>query len=185
MKTKLVSAISILVFGILTFGLFVSPGAAQGLATEQTPAPWKQTLAPVRETLSALPTQDGTVLENLLIREKLALGNQQTRLEMSHTVAVSTQTFIDNQKNAGKNVSTLESALSTFTQAISQAEVDHATANNLLAAPAGFDASGQVIDRNVALQTLRSAGRSLRQAHLTLTQATLDLRLAVQIYRAQ
>ena len=34
-----------------------------------------------------------------------------------------------------------------------------------------------------ALQTLRDAGRLLRQAHLTLTQASLDLRIALQTYR--
>jgi len=190
MKTKKVIAVSVIVLSVLAFGLFVSFGTAQavagqGFADERTPVPWRETVAQVRATLSSLPTQDGAALENLLIRENLALNNQQTRLTLSHTVAETTQTYINNQKSTGKDTSSLESALSAFTLAISQSEANNAAADSLLANPAGFDASGQVVDRDTALQTLRSAGQYLRQAHLTLTQATLNLRLAVQTYRAQ
>lgn len=190
MKTKNVIAISIMLLSVVAFSLFVSPGTAQAVtrqdfANERTPIPWRETAAPVRATLSALPILDGTALENLLIREKLVLSNQQTRLTMSHTVAEITQTYIDNQKSTGKDTSSLESALSAFTQAIGQSEANNAAAASLLANPAGFDASGQVVDRDTALQTLRSTGQYLRQAHLTITQATLNLRMALQSYRGQ
>jgi hypothetical protein len=188
MKTKNVIAVSIILLGVVAFSLFVSLGTAQAVAgqdfaVERTPVPWRETVAPIRATLSALPTLDGTALENLLIREKLAMNNQQTRLTLAHTVAENTQTFIDNQNSSGKDTSSLESALSAFTQAISQSEANNAAAASLLANPAGFDASGQVVDRDTALDTLRSAGQYLRQAHLTLTQATLNLRMALQTYR--
>ncbi len=190
MKTKNVIAVSVMVLSILAFGLFIAFGsvkvvAGQSLADEKTSVPWRETIAPIRSTLSALPTLDGTALENLLIRENLVLNNQQTRLTLSHTVAETTQTFIDNQKSTGKDTSSLESALSAFTQAISQSEANNAAAASMLANPAGFDASGQVVDRDTALQTLRSAGQYLRQAHLTITQATLNLRMALQTYRGQ
>lgn len=189
MKTKIVNAVVVSIVGILVFGLFVSPAAvqAEGLqrkSADETTPPWKQTLAPVRATLSAaLPTQNGTVLENFLVRENLALSNQQTRLTLSHKVSETTQSYIDNQKEAGKDVSSLESALNSFNQAIIQSETYNATAASLLADPAGFDSSGQVTDRESALQTLRQAGQALRQAHLTLTQASLNLRIAIQTYR--
>lgn len=190
MKTKNVIAVSVMLLSVLAFGLFVAFGSArvvagQSLADERTPVPLRETAAPIRATLSALPTLDGTALENLLIRENLVLSNQQTRLTLSHTVAEITQTYIDNQKSTGKDTSSLESALSAFTQAISQSEANNAAAASLLANPAGFDASGQVVDRDTALQTLRSAGQYLRQAHLTITQATLNLRMALQTYRGQ
>ncbi len=188
MKTKtIVLAGSVILLGLLAFGLFATTSTAQaapgqGPAAQRTPGPWRQTLTPLRETLAALPTPDGTILEDLLVREKLALSNQKTRLALSHTVAGTIQAYIDSQKSAGKDTSALESALSAFTQAISRAETDNAAAASRLAAPAGFDASGQVTDRAAARQTLRAAGRSLRQAHLTLTQATLNLRQAIRAY---
>jgi len=121
----------------------------------------------------------------MLVREKLTLSNQQSRLTLSHTVADETQVYINNQKSAGKDTSSLESALNEFNQSISQAEVANNSAASILAAPAGFDASGQVIDAVTARQTVRSAGQSLQQAHVTLTQATLELRLVIQTYRGE
>ena len=190
MKTKIVFSVSALCLGLLAFSLFVVAEPVQAVSAQSqparpTPIPWRETLAPVRATLSALPTQNGAVLENLLIRARLALSNQQTRLSLAHTVAEATQDYIDNQKKAGKDTSALESALSAFNQAIGAAEADNAAAGNLLANPAGFDASGQVVEPSAALQTLRDAGHLLRQAHLTLSQATLDLRTALQNYRGK
>jgi hypothetical protein len=190
MKTKsFVLAITVLL-GCLSLALFAPVSTTQAAAdysptAERTPNPLRETLAPVRETLSALPTPDDTLFENMLIREKLALGNQLTRLELSHTVSESTQAYIDSQKNAGKDTAALESALEAFNQAILDAETANAAAANLLASPAGFDANGQVTDRAEARQTLRSAGQSLRQAHTAITKGTLTLRLAVQAYRAK
>lgn len=191
MKTKRLSRFHlIMVIGALALGLLIVTSTAQAAsnpnpAAQSTPGPLRQTLIPVRETLAALPTPDGIVLENGLVRVNLALSNQGTRLTLAHTVRDETQTYINNQKNAGKDTSTLESALSVFNQSILQAEADHTAAATILSAPAGFDASGKVTDRKTAQQTLRTAGQSLRQAHLTLTQATLNLRLAVSTYRGK
>ena len=182
MKTKMIIAVTII--GVLVMGVLALPATAQAAssAATRTPIPLRQTLVPVQETLAALPTPDGKVLEDLLIRERLALSNQQTRLTLSHTVAGAVQTYIDGQKNAGKDTSSLESALNAFTAAISSSEADNAAAAALLSSPAGFDANGKVVDRETAHNTLRTAGQSLRQAHLTITQATLNLRQALQTY---
>lgn len=189
MKTKIVAVLSILCLGVLVFGVLSSPVSAQAPSgqptAQQTPFPWKEKLAPVRETLAALPTPDGKLYEDLLVREKLALSNQQTRLNLSQTVAATYQEFIDQQKQAGKDTSALESALTAFNQAIVQAKDDNAAAATLLANPAGFDASGNVTDMKTARDTVHNAGQSLRQAHLTITQATVDLRRALKTYRGK
>jgi hypothetical protein len=185
--------------GLLVFGLFLPGSTAQAAAPaaapalEKTPVPVRDTSADekstlaaratdVHATLAARPTQDFTYLENFLVREKLALGNQQTRLEMARKTAADFQKYIDGQKSAGKDTAPLESALSAFNQAISSAEADHAAAGKLLASPAGFDANGKVTDNALARKTLQDAGQSLRKAHLTLTSGTLALRQALQTY---
>lgn len=191
MKTKFFwIPVTILLTGLLAAWFFTAPRPVQAAsqpapAAQRTPMPWKETLVPVRETLAALPTADHQALQDLLAREKRALSNQQTRLTLSHTVASATQTYIDSQKSAGKDTTALESALTTFNQAIPQAEAANSAAGAMLAAPAGFDAAGQVTDAAAARQTVHSAGQSLRQAHLTLTQATLALREAVKTYRGK
>jgi len=189
MKTKsMIGFTVVLLLGFFALLLFTPVSIAQAAVDdrplpERTPVPYRETLIPVRETLSALPTPNDEYIENLLLREKLALSNQQIRLELSHTVMETTQAYIDRQKSDGKDTTTLENALAAFNQAVLESEEYNATAANLLASPAGFDANGQVIDREMARQTIRAAGQSLRQAHLAITSGTLDLRLAVQTYR--
>lgn len=190
MKNKSVPVVLAVMIAALAFALFALPSQVQAsngqsMDVKATPGPWQQTLTPIRETLSALPTPDNQLLENLLVRERLALSNQQTRLSLAHTVSDSTQEYIDKQKAMGKDTSSLESALSAFNQAITSTEANNSTAAQLLANPAGFDASGQVVDRQTALNTLRNAGYSLRQGHLTITQATINLRMAVRSYRGK
>jgi len=169
--TSKIFVLSISLLGVLAFGLLLPTSTVQAASGVESSA--------------AQALQDNTVLENMLVREKLALSNQQERLTLSHNVADETQIYINNQKSAGKDTSSLESALNEFNQSISQAEVANNTAASVLAAPAGFDASGQVVDVVTARQTIRSAGQSLQQAHVTLTQATLELRLVIQTYRGE
>jgi exonuclease VII small subunit len=182
MKSKLVMMQVALLLGWVAFTGFAGVEPARAMSLPAQPAEGAA-VAPARENLSASPDQDGALLENLLVRERLALSNQQSRLMLSHTVAESTQEYINRQQQAGKDTAALEAALAAFNQAIASSEANNASAGALLANPAGFDADGQVVDANAALQTLRDAGRLLRQAHLTLTQATLDLRIALQTYR--
>lgn len=188
MKTKLLTVFSVFAAGLLLAGILVPAGLAQA-ATPEPPAqatqgPWQATLAPFRETLQALPTPDPVLLEDLLQREQLALNDQQVRIDMAHQIAGLVQTFIDNQKAAGKDTSALEAALANFNQAISQTETYHAQAAGILASPAGFDANGKVTDREQARQTVRGAGQSLRLGHLTITSATVQLRSALLSYRS-
>jgi hypothetical protein len=197
MKTKIiVSAVLVLALGIIAFSLFASSSSAQASAesapsaqgtpnTQRTPNAWQETLAPVRETLQALPTQEPVDLESVLKREQLALSNQQVRLTLSHTVAGAAQDFIDSQKSAGKDTAALETALAAVNQKISEAEAANAQAAAILATPAGFDAQGHVTDRPIARQTVRSAGQSLRSAHLALKSGTLTLRQAMRAYRGK
>lgn len=190
-KRRIVAAVTVVALGLLAFALFVPGLTAQAAALEQTPAPqktpgpWRATLIPVRQTLQALSTQEPLDLEKLLSREKLTLTNQQVRLELAHTIADNTLDYIESEKSAGKDTAALESALKAFEQDIKYAEAASAEAGRLLAAPAGFDSGGNVVDREEARRTLRAAGHQLREAHRGLSSGTRELNRAVRAYRGK
>jgi hypothetical protein len=186
MKSKIIfSIVSVLLLGLLAFGLFAPGSSAQAAAAQKTPNPWQQTLAPMRATLAALPTQQPADLGALLAREQLALSNQKVRLGVAQNIAQAAQLFIDSQKSAGKDTTALQTALAIFNQDIQAAQAANTSAASLLPSPAGFDASGKVTDRPTARQTLRSAGQSLRLAHLDLKNGTTTLRKAMRAFMSK
>jgi hypothetical protein len=192
MKNRWIAiAFSGCLLALWVLGLFLPGSTVQATAPalQKTLVPERPTLAArateIQATLAARPTQDFTYLENFLVREKLVLSNQQTRLELAHKTDADFQKYIDSQKSAGKDTATLESALKAFHQALSSTESDHSAAGKLLASPAGFDGNGHVTDNTVARKTLQDAGQSLRKAHLTLTSGTLALRQALQTYQGR
>jgi len=139
---------------------------------------------PSATAYAAPPAQQGSVrLENLLKREQIILNNQQQRLDLSNQVVTAAQTWIGRLQAQGKDVSTLQSALAAFQAGIAQAQGSFNTAQSVLNTHAGFDANGKVTDAALALKTLIDAGKAERQFHLTITQATIDFRQAVQQYR--
>jgi len=125
---------------------------------------------------------DGTALESFLMRERIANSEQSTRLNAADSVIDATRDWINQLKTEGKDTAALESALATYQEQVNAAKVDHDSAASILASPAGFDASGAMTDARTALQTVVSAGRALRQAHLTLTQSTINFRAAIQAW---
>jgi hypothetical protein len=128
------------------------------------------------------PQAGETNLDNMLMREQIALNHQRLRLDNFANVSAKTQELIDKLNGQGQDTNDLVAALSAFDDARAEAETTHTIATGILANPAGFDADGKVTDRKAALETVRNAGQALRQTHLTITQATLNLRLAVRAY---
>jgi hypothetical protein len=124
MKSKLVMMQVALLLGWVAFTGFAGVEPARAMSLPAQPA-GGAAVAPARENLSASPDQDGALLENLLVRERLALSNQQSRLTLSHTVAESTQEYITRQKQAGKDTAALEAALAALNQAIGSSEGNH------------------------------------------------------------
>ena len=182
MKNRISTTMFGILLGLMMIVLLATPGAVQAAASPASSG--EHSPAPSNRLPAKLPAQTGEVLENILLREQLALNNQENRLELSRSIAETTQVYIDNQKEKGKDTADLESALKAFNQSISEAETSHAEAASLLESPEGFDESGQVVDREAARNTVREAGQALRQTHWSLTNATLELRLAIQAYRS-
>lgn len=176
--------VSISAAAMLLIGMLLPNASVSADDTQPTKNPWRQTLEPMKATLQALPTQDPIHLSNLLEREQLALSNQSVRLEMADQTAAAMQDFIDAEKAKGKDTSSLETALATYKAEVVTASGFHSETEALLANPAGFDADGNVTDKETARETIHSAGQSLRQVHTHLTNASLTLRTAVKDYRA-
>jgi hypothetical protein len=132
-----------------------------------------------------VPTPDGQKLEQFYDRLIRASGDQGKRLELSDKAAAAAQHWIDGLKAKGQDVSALESALSAFNAGIASAKGSHTTGAGILATHAGFDGAGNVTDLQLARATVETAAANLRQAHLTITQATMDFRNAVRAWRGQ
>lgn len=127
---------------------------------------------------------DDERLELFLQRLNLILDKQALHLETAGEAADLTQEWIDLLAEEGKDTAGLQAALDAYRDGLAEAQASHDEAAAILAAPAGFDAEGQVTDRPTALETVRSAGRALRAAHFALVQANLALRSAVVEFRA-
>jgi hypothetical protein len=160
MKTKLFTKLIVSVLLITT--LLAALPTSQALAAEDAP-----------EGLN-------TRLENLLMREKVALNNQADRLARTPEVVAKTEAFIQKMKDKGLDTSNLEKALASYEKGVQAAQEYHDQAAAILANPAGFDANGKVVDRKQAAETVRTAGNALRRAHLEITEASMDLRAAVR-----
>jgi len=134
------------------------------------------------QAANSTPNTVDTRLENLLMREKIALNNQADRLARTGEVIDRTEKLIQKYKDQGVNTTELEKALASYQEGIQAAQEYHGKAASILANPAGFDANGKVVNRKQALETVRTAGNALRRAHLEITEATLDLRVAVRTF---
>jgi hypothetical protein len=138
--------------------------------------------APSLTVYAANPAQNGVVLENLLKREQIIINDQQARLNLSNQASSAAQTWLNDLNTEGKDISTLQTALTNFQNGVSSAQASLNTAQGLLNAHTGFDGGGQVTNAAQALKTVVDAGRAERQFHLTITPASLDFRQAVRQY---
>ncbi len=116
-------------------------------------------------------------------REQVWLARQQVHLEKANRVAARFQELIARAQGEGKDVGGLEAALATFNTQLAAAQSAHAAAAGLLSAHNGFDADGNVVDRDAALQTIIAARRSLRDAHQTLVHIVRDTHHALRDWR--
>lgn len=122
-------------------------------------------------------------LERLLKREQLVLNHLEKRLTRAGEVTTRVGEYVDRQKSAGKDTSTLEEALAALRTAISSAQSSYDEAQRILEAKAGFDENGEVIDRTQAKTTVQTAGKAARECLLTLRKARHDVVRAIREYR--
>lgn len=165
----------------LTLGLATSAAALGLMFGPISPAFAQDTTPPVNATQRA--ENRDTRLANTYQRLLNWEDRQALNLERAAEVAGKAQTYIDEQKAAGRDTSGLEAALANFNTARSAAQADHAAAAAVLVSHAGFDDAGAVTDNNAARQTVIDAGQSLATARITLATARLEMRVALADFR--
>jgi hypothetical protein len=129
------------------------------------------------------PFADGSGLEFICREQRRMLEGQQDRLNLANDIAAKSQTWINEQKSKGKDVSALEAALSAYKSAIASAQAKHDQAQSTFNTQAGFDGNCKLTDRDQARTTLRTVGDALREAHRLIADANREFRRAVQDWR--
>ncbi len=157
----------------LTGAALVAVPVATAFADEGTPTPQ----AP------GLDKERAERLENLFQREQQWLNTQSATLARAGTIAGKVQGWIDTLKSKGVDVSALEAALATFRTQVASAQAAHDRAASILSAHAGFNPNGKAVHLEEALETVKSAGKALRESHQILRQAGQDLRRAIREFR--
>jgi hypothetical protein len=116
-------------------------------------------------------------------RLKITAAGQTVQLDRANNTAANTQTWIDQLRTQGKEVTALDTALAAYRAALTTAQGQHATAQGILNTHAGFDDNGQVTNREAAKVTIKTARQSLTDAQLMLKAADIALRQALRAWR--
>ena len=130
------------------------------------------------------PTPDGANLELFYARELLIADRQAEALNRASEAIIRVESLITRLQGEGLDTAELEVALDAYRRDVASAQTAHDEAVVILNAHVGFDNDGQVTDFAQALETVRQAGRFLRDAHLKLRSGNLDLRLALREWRS-
>jgi hypothetical protein len=137
----------------------VATFAFSGSASAQTPTP------PARPA-AARPA--GERLAWQFTRIKHAQTAQANHIARMKQLLDRAQARIDDAKARGRDVAALQTALDTGKKHWQSAQQANADASALIAAHAGFDASGAVSDATAARKTLADAREKLTDAHRDL-----------------
>ena len=173
------SLVAVLLLAAIFLSLPVSSVQAQG---QEPPTSADATPSTSADRSGA----DGNArLERAYARQQQWLTIQSTRFDRIAERITRLEDLIARLQEQGLDTAPLETALAAFQTAVSDARVDHDTATQTLATHAGFDDQGKVTDRDLALQTLESAGASLDDCRDTLNEANEALRIALADFRQQ
>jgi len=104
-------------------------------------------------------------------------------LERTGEVSVRIQARLDEMNNNGKDTAAMQAALDAFEQALEEAQPLYTSAGNVISAHAGFDAQGEVIDREQAITTVKELNALEKEIRQLVGQPGKALREAIKAYR--
>lgn len=110
-------------------------------------------------------------LTKILLKKRAWYQDQYSTLAKMNLLATHYQSLITNIKGKSKDVTALEVALAQFNQTIFATETARADALNILNRNAGFNGFFNVLDRNLAGQTILDVHSSLKGTHENFVMA--------------
>ena len=166
-----------LLIGSAAFAFSTSPVFAQ-TTTPPTPAP--QNSAPTGKTGPVV-----TRLEKLYQNEIKTLKSQAVVLKKANQWVARVEVLISKWQMNGVDTSKFEAALQTFQDKLSNAQIAHDKAADILQKHAGFNTQGKVTDRAEAIQTVKDANRALKDARTTLANGRKELVDFIKTWREE
>lgn len=130
-----------------------------------------------------VPTPGTAFVEWLYQRESTFLERKGNEIDRADEFVINAEERIAELKEDGKDTESLENALDIFREQLSLSRQAYDQAAEVLNTHAGLDENGKVTDMQQARETVRDAGKSLRECHRILYQAVRDLRFAINEYR--
>ncbi len=122
-------------------------------------------------------------LELAWARLQAAHARLQALLEFADQRTAEAQQLIDRAQANGKDVGSIQTALTGLETAIQQARPTFQGTNGILTAHPGFDDSGNVANATQAMQTVKDLGSTFQQIGSTLKPAQQDFQQALQALR--
>jgi hypothetical protein len=123
-------------------------------------------------------------LENAWSRVQHGYQRQGDLLGKADGLIAKVQSLIDKANSKGWDTSAVQSALDAFKSAVQNAAGVHAGGSAIIASHAGFDASGKVVDRTQAMQTVQSLRQVLKDTRSAMNGTGKALREAIKAFRA-
>jgi hypothetical protein len=155
---KIFSFIVLMGLLVSAFALAFPSGTAAAASLAQEPQP----------TTNADKSPTPARLEKTYQRELELLKTQAVRLDRLDERADKFAARIAKLKDEGKDATVLEKALTDFKAKIMDARSQHEEAAKILNTHSGFDANGKVTDVSQASETVKDAGKMMREIHQDL-----------------
>ncbi|MGF1503860.1 MAG: hypothetical protein ACFB51_01795 [Anaerolineae bacterium] len=122
-------------------------------------------------------------LELYYERLQLSAESLQLRLNQAGNILATTDELIATLEESGFDTTELVAARDAYAAAVQEAQAGLNNAVAILDGAAGFDENGEVVDPEVAIDTLRDGRLALRQAQNDFDDATIDFRIALREIR--
>jgi hypothetical protein len=123
-------------------------------------------------------------LEQAWARQLKAYDRLGKGFEHADDFIAKAQNLIDRASQNGKDVSALQAALDAFEAAVEQARPIYESAAKIVQSHQGFDEKGHVTDAELAKETVRLMGETLKEIKAAMDGTGQALREAIKAFRA-
>ena len=168
-KTSALFKKTFLALIVLAIGLAALPGRGVSAAGLKEPA---------------ITHPDNSRLEKVWAREQNIFQREGNRLSNAGAFFAKVQSLINKANTKGWDTSAVQAALNALTAVIPDVQAAHDPGTAIIAAHAGFDASGKVNDRTSAIATVKSLAQVLKNTRTAMNGTGKALHDAIKAFRA-